>query len=91
VKKSDNYGFNVIRNDDADILAAVHIDGDDIVLKCKESPVNCKIRYGVNGDVLKGGRWHGARGNLRDSQRGVSNWCYIFDFLIVYDEGICGS
>lgn len=80
VNKSDNYGFNVIRKDNVDIISSVCIDGNTIVLKCKESPVNCKIRYGINGEFHKGGRSRGPRGNLRDSQRPICNWCFLFEY-----------
>ena len=80
VNKADNYGFNIIRKDNADIISSVCIDGNTIVLKCKESPVNCKIRYGINGDFHKGGRNRGPRGNLRDSQTPICNWCFLFEY-----------
>lgn len=80
VNKVDNYGFNVIRKDNADIISSVCIDGNTVVLKCKDSPENCKIRYGINGEYLKGGRNRGPRGNLRDSQRLYSNWCLLFEY-----------
>lgn len=79
VKKVDNYGFNVIRKDNKDIISSVCIDGNTVVLKCKESPDGCKIRYGINGEFLKGGRMRGPRGNLRDSQRLYHNWCFLFE------------
>ncbi len=81
VNKADNYGFNVIRNDNVDILSSVCIDDNNIVLKCKESPKKCKIRYGINGEILKGGRSCGARGNVRDSQYPYGNWCFLFEFF----------
>ncbi len=80
VRKTDNYGFNVIRSDNTDIISSVCIDGNTVVLKCKVSPANCKIRYGINGEDLKGGRNRGPRGNLRDSQRLYSNWCFLFEY-----------
>jgi hypothetical protein len=93
VIKADHYGFNVIRQDNTDIISDVVLQGDTVVITCKESPIGCRIRYGVNGEFRKGGRLHGPRGNLRDSQgetRKVTingktypqdNWCYIFDYL----------
>ena len=93
VIKADHYGFNVIRQDNTDIISDVVLQGDTVVITCKESPIGCRIRYGVNGEFRKGGRQHGPRGNLRDSQgekRKVTingktyrqdNWCYIFDYL----------
>ncbi len=83
VRKADNYGFNVIRKDNIDIISSVCIDGNTVVLKCKESPENCKIRYGINGEYLKGGRNRGPRGNLRDSQRQYSNWCFLFEYNLM--------
>ena len=93
VNKADHYGFSVIRKDNTDIITDVSLHNDTILITCKESPMGCKIRYGVNGDYTKGGRLHGPRGNLRDSQGKnlkvniagktypQDNWCYIFDFL----------
>ena len=92
VMKAEHYGFNIIRQDNTDIISDVVLQGDTVVITCKESPIGCKIRYGVNGEFRKGGRLHGSRGNLRDSQgetRRVTingktypqdNWCYIFDY-----------
>ena len=95
VMKADHYGFNIIRQDNTDIVSDVVLHGDTVAITCKESPVGCRIRYGVNGEFRKGGRLHGPRGNLRDSQgekRKVTingktypqdNWCYIFDYPCV--------
>ena len=93
VMKADHYGFNIIRQDNTDIVSNVILQGDTVVITCQESPIGCKIRYGVNGEFHKGGRLHGSRGNLRDSQGKIrkvringktypqDNWCYIFDYL----------
>ena len=93
VKKADNYGFNVIRKDNTDIISSISINQDTIIINCKESPIDCKIRYAVNGEYLKGGCLSGPRGNLRDSQGDAKkieisgknyplhNWCYLFDVL----------
>ena len=93
VMKADHYGFNIIRQDNTDIVSDVILQGDTVVITCQESPISCKIRYGVNGEFHKGGRLHGSRGNLRDSQGNIrkvringktypqDNWCYIFDYL----------
>ena len=93
VTKADHYGFNIIRQDNTDIVSNVVLQGDTIIITCMKSPIGCRIRYGVNGEFRKGGRLHGPRGNLRDSQgktRKVTingktypqdNWCYIFDYL----------
>lgn len=93
VRKADNYGFNVIRKDNTDIISSVSINQDTVIITCKESPIDCKIRYAVNGEYLKGGYQFGPRGNLRDSQGDykyfvhsgktypLHNWCYMFDYL----------
>ena len=81
VRKVDNYGFSVIRKDDTDIISDVLIEQNTVVVKCTESPKDCKLRYGINGEFLKGGRVNGPRGNLRDSRSDVLNWCLLFDFL----------
>ena len=82
VNKVDNYGFNVIRRDGVDIVSDVKIDQTSVIIHCITSPVNCKLRYGVNGEFLKGGRKVGPRGNLRDSEKGVYNWCLMFDYFV---------
>ncbi|SHL91899.1 hypothetical protein SAMN04488494_1096 [Xylanibacter ruminicola] len=82
VKKVDNYGFNVIRRDGVDIVSDVTIEKSSVIIHCAESPQNCKLRYGINGEFLKGGRKVGPRGNLRDSEKNVSNWCLMFDINI---------
>lgn len=79
VKKIDNYGFNVISRDGVDIVSDVTIEENSVVIRCAESPQNCKLRYGINGEFLKGGRKVGPRGNLRDSEENVSNWCLLFE------------
>ena len=93
VNKADNYGFSVINKEGENIISQVSIEGDTVRLKCDKSPLNCKVRYAVNGEKLKSGRLHGPRGNLRDSQgkteimtvQGttypVHNWAYQFDML----------
>ena len=93
IRKADNYGFNVIRKDNTDIISCVSINQDTLIINCKESPIGCKIRYAINGDYLKGGCLSGPRGNLRDSQGNsktimisgkaypLHNWCYQFDYL----------
>ena len=82
VKKVENYGFNVIRRDGTDIVSDVVVDKNSVIIRCVESPQNSKLRYGINGDFLKGGRNLGPRGNLRDSENNVSNWCFIFEKFI---------
>ena len=94
VKKVKNYGFNVIRKDNIDIISSVIIDRDKVIVRCKESPMGCKIRYAVNGEYWKSGWNVGPRGNLRDSQGNTKqtkimgktyalhNWCYQFDYIL---------
>jgi hypothetical protein len=80
VKKVRNYGFNVIRKDNVDIISGINLIGDTVIITCKESPIGCKIRYAVNGEYLKNGWNIGPRGNLRDSNP-LHHWCYQFDIL----------
>jgi len=82
VRKVDNDGFNVIRLDGIDIISDISINHNSVVIHCSESPHNCKVRYGINGVFLKGGRNIGSRGNLRDSQKPIPNWCLLFDLLL---------
>lgn len=82
VNKVDNYGFNVIRRDGTDIISDVLIDNCSVVIHCTTSPENCKLRYGINGEFLKGGRKAGPRGNIRDSKKYVANWCLMFDSIV---------
>ena len=82
VSKAENYGFNVIRKDNSDIVSSVTIAQDTVVVHCVESPMGCKLRYGVNGIYWMGGRHQGARGNLCDSQEHLPNWSLIFDYSL---------
>ena len=94
VNKADQYGFNVIKKDNTDIISDIIIDSNSVIIKCKERPNGCKIRYAINGEFLKGGCRIGPRGNLRDSQgnsrrieiQGTKypqhNWCYQFEIDI---------
>lgn len=83
VRKADNYGFNVIRKDDTDIISDVLIEQNTVVVKCTESPSGCKLRYGINGEFLKGGRQNGPRGNLQGFRSGIPNWCLLFEFFVM--------
>ena len=78
VKKAYNMGFNVIKKDGKDIISDIQLINDTIIITCTESPTNCKVRYGVNGEYMKSGWRIGPRGNLRDSSKD-QNWCYIFE------------
>lgn len=82
VNKIDNYGFNVIRQDGKDLISNVSLDQTSVVIHCSESPIGCKLRYGINGEFLKGGRRNGPRGNLRDSQKPISNWSCIYELFL---------
>lgn len=82
VKKVENYGFNVIKRDGVDIISDVIISDNSVIISCKEIPNNCKLRYGINGEFLKGGRNVGPRGNLRDSQMPIPNWGYIYELFL---------
>ena len=94
VAKVDCYGFSVITPDNRNIAKTVTLHGDSVHILCSEQPINCKVRYAVNGEYMKSGRLHGPRGNLRDSQGDsltiafddnkypVYNWCYQFDLQI---------
>ena len=82
VKKVENYGFNVIQKDGVDLISSVIIDDNSVIISCKDVPNNCKLRYGINGEFLKGGRNVGPRGNLRDSQMPIPNWGYIYELFL---------
>ena len=43
VMKTDHYGFNIIRQDNADIVSDVVLQGDTVVITCQESPIGCRI------------------------------------------------
>jgi len=91
VRKADNFGFNVISKNNKDIISSIDLNNDTITILCNESPIGCKIRYGINGDLLKSGYRVGPRGNLRDSQGDIRkiiingkdyyqyNWCLLFE------------
>ncbi len=78
VKKADHYGFSVINKDNHNIINSINIENDFLKISCSESPVDCKIRYAVNGEYMKSGNISGPRGNLRDS---LGHWCYQFDII----------
>lgn len=93
VNYADHFGFSVINNAGENIISEVSLEENRVRLCCNNSPINCKVRYAVNGEKLKSGRLHGPRGNLRDSQgetekmtvQGttypIHNWAYQFDML----------
>lgn len=76
VSKAEHYGFSVINSANKDIISSVQISDFAITINCSQTAVDSKIRYGVNGDYMKSGRFHGPRGNLRDD---FGNWCYQFE------------
>lgn len=91
VAKANHYGFSVITPDNRNIIKDVYLHNDQIHIICFEPPIKTRIRYAVNGEYMKSGRFHGPRGNLRDSQGDslslviqekkypIYNWCYQFD------------
>lgn len=93
VKPIEHYGFSVISNNNQNILTNITIEGDVVRLSCSQSPIDCMIRYAVNGERMKSGNIHGPRGNLRDSQGEkekfsiggktypVHNWAYQFNII----------
>ena len=94
VNKVRHMGFCVINHLGKDILNDIFINGDNVILRCSESPQGCKARYAINGEKMKSGNKNGPRGNLRDSQGEkkrvmisketypLHNWCYQFDIQI---------
>jgi len=79
VSKADLYGFSVINQENNNIAKNMIIEGNLVKIVCSESPINCRVRYAVNGDYMKSGNQHGPRGNLRDAK---GNWCYQFDMAL---------
>lgn len=89
----EHYGFSVITKENKDILTSITIEDDIVRLSCSQSPIDCMVRYAVNGESMKSGNIHGPRGNLRDSQGEkekfsigkktypVYNWAYQFNML----------
>ena len=83
VAKADYYGFSVINKQNKNIAQSVVVGGDSVIINCTEAPIDCRIRYAVNGDYMKSGNLHGPRGNLRDA---TNHWCYQFDIRCFHDE-----
>ena len=91
-KVGDNLGYNVIKSDKTDILVSAEVYREQVVLHCSESPIGCRVRYGINGSINKAGWKEGPRGNIRDSsiipidvdgQNFIAhNWAYMFDELV---------
>lgn len=94
VRAARHYGFSVVTPSGRDVATGVAVSGDEVTVRCSQSPVGCKVRYAVNGEMQKSGSEHGPRGNLRDSQGDahtvsvcgkvypLHNWCYQFEELV---------
>lgn len=82
ISQTPHYGFSVISRNDRNIINGISINQDTLIISCLESPIGCKLRYGINGEYMKSGRKIGPRGNLRDSQSPLHNWCYMFDICL---------
>lgn len=83
VAKADYYGFSVINKQNKNIVQSVVVGSDSVIINCTETPIDCRIRYAVNGDYMKSGNLHGPRGNLRDA---TNHWCFQFDIRCFHDE-----
>ena len=83
VAKADYYGFSVINKQNKNIAQSVVVGSDSVIINCTEAPIDCRIRYAVNGDYMKSGNLHGPRGNLRDA---TNHWCFQFDIRCFHDE-----
>ena len=91
VSKAPHYGFSVVTPDGRDILQAVNVVADSVVLGCTEKTDGCRVRYALNGEKKRSGRRIGPRGNLRDTQGDqlkavvrskaypLHNWSYQYD------------
>lgn len=66
VKEVSNMGFSVLKSDNSDIITNVELFDDKVTIHCSESPIGCKLYYGLNGTAYRDGRKEGARGNLSD-------------------------
>ena len=94
VSKVMNYGFSVVTPNNINILKAIKLNKESITIKCSASPKGCRIRYAINGNLMRSGNKNGPRGNLRDSQGEIlqtiindniiklHNWCFQFDIKI---------
>lgn len=82
VNNTTHYGFSVINKDNTDITEDVVIKHDTVIVTCNSSPIGCKLRYGINGELMRSGRRVGPRGNLRDSQIPLHNWSFMFDICL---------
>ena len=83
VKKAPNYGFSVITPDGREIATSVSLRDSIVEISASESVKGCKVRYAVNGDKGKSGRFYGARGNLSLRKAGhLPEWCYMFSVIV---------
>lgn len=90
VKEVSNMGFSVLKSDNSDIITNVELFDDKVTIHCSESPIGCKLYYGLNGTAYRDGRKEGARGNLSDiagkiyngeidgKMYSLPNYCYGF-------------
>ena len=56
VSKAPHYGFSVVTPDGRDILQAVNVVADSVVLNCTEKTDGCRVRYALNGEKKRSGR-----------------------------------
>ena len=67
------YGFSVVNSEGVNVISRVAVEGSVVRIGCQEGVAGCRVRYGVNGELMKSGRERGPRGCLRDSR---GHWCY---------------
>ena len=76
-------GFSVFTPDGRDIATSVSLRDSIVEISASESVKGCKVRYAVNGDKGKSGRFYGARGNLSLRKAGhLPEWCYMFSVVV---------
>lgn len=100
VKEVSNYGFTILNSDDTNIITSVSVFDTEIKITCSQSPLNCKLYYGFNGDRGYDGRLKGSRGNICDSggyiynglidknRMVLDNYSYAFEKLLSTDSDI---
>lgn len=99
VKEIDNLGFKLLTSENVDIIQSVGVFDDEITISCSQSPLNCKLFYGFNGNSGYDGRLKGSRGNICDfgdriyngdiagKQYSISNYLYTFCCLLSSESG----
>lgn len=99
VKEIDNLGFKLLTSENVDIIQSVGVFDDEITISCSQSPLNCKLFYGFNGNPGYDGRLKGSRGNICDfgdriyngdiagKQYSISNYLYTFCCLLSSESG----